>query len=351
MLSFNKQISIDRITISPDSKTFIIAEAGVNHNGDMKLAKQLVDIACDAKANAVKFQSFKTESLILESVEKAAYQKETTGSNTSQFEMLKKLEFSVEQMTELQAYCTQKGIVFLTTPFDEDSLQELDALNLPAYKISSTDLTNISFVTKVAEKGKPFILSTGMSYMEEISEVLAAIEKINTNVVLLQCTGNYPTIPSEVNLNVLETYQNKFDMLIGFSDHTAGIGASPYAVSMGAKVIEKHFTIDKNMDGPDHRASLDPNELAQLVKEIRLVESYLGSSTKRPTGAEEGTRNLLQKCLVAAKSIEKGEVFSSENIISKRTGGEGIPAFKYNDVIGKIASDQFNKDDIITLEP
>ena len=351
MLSFNKQIKIQDSLISPDTKSFIIAEAGVNHNGEMKLAKQLVDIAFEAQVDAVKFQSFKTESLILKSVEKAAYQKETTGSDASQFEMLKKLEFSVDQMAELQNYCTQKGIVFLTTPFDEDSLQELDALNLPAYKISSTDLTNISFVTKVAEKGKPFILSTGMSYMEEISEVLAAVETINQNVILLQCTGNYPTEPSEVNLNVLETYQKEFDMLIGFSDHTAGIGASPYAVAKGSKVIEKHFTIDKNMDGPDHRASLDPVELTQLVKEIRMVESYMGSATKSPTATEEGTRNLLQKCLVASKNITKGDVFSPDNIISKRTGGEGIPAFKYNDIIGKIACDIFYKDDIITLEP
>ena len=350
MISFNKKIIIQDTVISPKSKSFIIAEAGVNHNGEMKLAKELVDIACAAQADAVKFQSFKTESLILKSVEKAAYQKETTGTDASQFDMLKKLEFSIAQMAELKGYCVQKDIIFLTTPFDEDSLDELDEINLPAYKVSSTDLTNIAFVKKVAEKGKPFIPSTGMSYMEEIRKVLSAVEAINKNVILLQCTGNYPTEPKEVNLNVIETYQKEFDMLIGFSDHTAGIGASPYAVAKGAKVIEKHFTIDKSMDGPDHRASLDPDELTLLIKEIRKVENYMGSSTKSPTIAEEGTRNLLQKCLVASKDIAKGDVFSPDNIISKRTGGKGISALDYNDLIGEKANNNFNKDDIITLD-
>jgi len=349
MLSFNKNIHIENTLISDNSDSFIIAEAGVNHNGDIELAKQLVDIACSANANAVKFQSFNTESLILESVEKAVYQKNSSDEKTTQFQMLKKLEFSIEKMTVLQDYCNMKGITFLTTPFDELSLHELDQLNLPAYKVSSTDLTNISFVKKVASKGKPVIISTGMSYMKEIKKVLKEVSLINKDVILLQCTGNYPTDPSEVNLNIIETYQNEFDMLIGFSDHTAGIGASPYAIIKGAKVIEKHFTIDKNMEGPDHSASLNPDELNQFVKEIRTAEDYLGSSKKTPTNAENETRKKLQKCIVAAKNISKGDCFNKENIISKRTGGKGISALDYNEILGEIAHKDFEKNNIITL--
>ncbi|MBL4752377.1 MAG: N-acetylneuraminate synthase [Flavobacteriales bacterium] len=346
-MHFNNNIRIADRLISESSPTYIIAEAGVNHNGDIALARQLIDVAVEAKVDAVKFQSFKTESLILESVEKAAYQKVTTGASDSQFQMLKKLEMSVEQMIDLQAYCTERGITFITTPFDEDSLDELDALNLPAYKVSSTDLTNIAFVEKVAAKGKPVILSTAMSYIDEIQEVLRQVHPINQDIIILQCTGNYPTQPENINLKILNTYWETFDMLVGFSDHSAGVGASPFAVARGAKVIEKHFTLDKSMEGPDHIASLDPSELKELVSNIRTVEQYLGNPEKRPTASEEESRKKLQKCLVASKNILAGEFFTRDNIIGKRTGGIGISAMKYKEVIGLTATRDYSINEII----
>jgi len=348
-MQFNKDITIAERQISESSPTYIIAEAGVNHNGDMELAKQLIDVAADAKADAVKFQSFKTESLILESVEKAAYQKSTTGVEDSQFQMLKKLEMSIEQMKELKGYCEEKGITFITTPFDEDSLDELDELDVPAYKISSTDLTNIAFIEKVAAKNKPMILSTGMSYLEEIESVLEQVHAINQDVIILQCTGNYPTQADNINLKILDTFKSTFNVLVGFSDHSEGVGASPFAVALGAKLIEKHFTLDKDMEGPDHAASLSPDELKNLVSSIRTVEQYLGDAKKRPTDSEEETRKKLQKCLVAAQDILSGEFFSSENIVAKRTGGEGISALRYKEVLGQVADRSYSKNEIISI--
>lgn len=346
-MKFNRNIYIKDRLISESSPTYIIAEAGVNHNGKIKLAKELIDVAVEAKVDAVKFQSFKTESLILESVEKAKYQQETTGSADSQFQMLKKLEMSTDQMAELKSYCDERGITFLTTPFDEDSLDELDILDLPAYKVSSTDLTNIAFVEKVAGKGKPVILSTAMSYISEIKDVLEQVYTINKDIIILQCTGNYPTAPENINLNILNTYKDTFDMLVGFSDHSEGVGASPYAVARGAKLIEKHFTLDKSMEGPDHVASLNPQELKNLVKDIRMVETYLGDPEKRPTSSEEETRNKLQKCLVASRDIKEGEAFTASNIIGKRTGGIGISAMRFKEIIGQIAGRSFKKNEII----
>ncbi|NOQ75660.1 MAG: N-acetylneuraminate synthase [Crocinitomix sp.] len=349
-MNFNDSFQIGNFTISEGSPVFIIAEAGVNHNGDIELAKQLIDVAVAAGADAVKFQSFITEELILDNVEKATYQKETTERTETQFMMLKKLEFAVDNMKLLKAYCKTKNILFLTTPFDEKSLELLDELDLEAYKISSTDTTNIGFIRKVAKKGKPVILSTGMCYMHEVEKAVQTIAEINPNVVLLQCTSNYPVKANEVHLNVIKTFKNKFNMVIGFSDHTPSIGASPYAVAMGAKVVEKHFTLDKEMEGPDHRASLDPEELKAYIAEIRIVEQYLGEGSKTPTESEKDTRNRLQKCLVAAKAIKKGEAFDDDNIVAKRTGGNGISAIDYDNVIHKIASRDFDKNEIIITE-
>ncbi len=349
-MKFKKTIQIGNFSISKDSPVFIIAEAGVNHNGDMDLAKKLIDVAVESGADAVKFQSFITEELILDNVEKATYQKETTEKSESQFMMLKKLEFAVSRMKTLKAYCAEKEILFLTTPFDEKSLELLDALNLEAYKISSTDTTNIGFIRKVAAKGKPVIISTGMCYFDEVERALQVLSEVNQDAILLQCTSNYPVKDNEVHLNVINTFKNQFDMIVGFSDHTPSIGASPYAVAMGAKVVEKHFTLDKKMEGPDHRASLDPSELKAYIKEIRRVEQYLGSAEKEPTQDEKDTRNRLQKSLVAAKSISKGEIFSAENIVAKRTGGKGISALDYDTVIGKVAGRDYVKNEIIELK-
>jgi len=264
-MKFNKNISLGNYKISSGKPVFIIAEAGVNHNGSMERAKILIDVAASSGADAVKFQAFKTENLILKNVEKAKYQIETTGDGESQFEMLKKLEITRDQNIELVNYCKKKNILFLTTPFDEESLDELDALDLPAYKVASTDATNLPFLKKIAQKGKPVFLSTGMCYLSEVRLALEQIHEFNQNIVLLQCSANYPIKDKDANLNVINTYKQEFDVLVGYSDHSVGIGAAPYAVPMGAVVIEKHFTIDKNMEGPDHRASLSPSELKEFV--------------------------------------------------------------------------------------
>lgn len=346
-MKFNRTIYIEKKIISDYSPVFIIAEAGVNHGGDMEIAKKLIDVASDAGADAVKFQAFKTEHLILENVEKAPYQKKTTGKSESQYNMLKKLEVTKEQNLELIEYCRQKDIIFLTTPFDEYSLDELDSIDLPAYKVASTDTTNLPFLCKMAKKGKPVILSTGMSYLSEVRMALEEIYKYNQDVILLQCTANYPIRDDEANLNIIRTYQENFDIITGYSDHSVGIGASPYAVPMGAKVVEKHFTLSKDDEGPDHAASLNPQELKEYVKTIRRIEKYLGTNIKRPSLDELKTRASLQKSLVASRKLKKGNTFGKDDLIAKRTGGKGISPIYFNDLIGRIISKDYEKDEII----
>lgn len=348
-MMFSSQFAIGNRTISEQDKTFIIAEAGVNHNGDMKLAREMIDAASESGADAVKFQTFKAEKLILKNIEKAPYQKITTSSSESQYDMLKRLEVSKEQTKELKEYCQKKNIIFLSTPFEKTSLDELDELGVVAFKIAATDLTNIQFLRQVAEKGKPIILSAGMCYLEEAQRALETLYPINKDVVLLQCTANYPIQDEEANINVIRTFKEKFDILIGYSDHSQGVGASPYAVAVGAKVIEKHFTLDKNMEGPDHKASVTPKELQQLVADIRRVEKYLGSGIKMPSRSEQMTRKSLQKCLVALRPIKVGEMFGDNNIVAKRTNGIGISALYFDDVVGRTAIKEYNIDDIIDI--
>lgn len=349
-MNFEQNIEIDQKLVSESSRTFIVAEAGVNHNGDMDIAREMIDVAVKAGVDAVKFQTFKAEDLILENIEKAPYQKVTTGCEETQYSMLKRLEVSKEQNKELMDYCKKKGIIFLSTPFEKRSLDELDELGVPAFKVAATDLTNIQFLRQVAEKQKPIILSAGMCYLEEVQKALEAIYPINRQVVLLQCTANYPIQDTEANINVIRTFKEQFNILVGYSDHSEGVGASPYAVALGAKVIEKHFTLDKTMKGPDHRASVSPEELRQLVTEIRRVEKYLGDGKKMPSCSEQMTRKSLQKCLVAARPISAGEKFSNENIVAKRTNGVGISALYVDDVVGKTAQREYKEDEIIILE-
>ena len=348
-MKFNKEISISSKKISENNRTFIIAEAGVNHNGSMETAKKMVDVAVEAGVDAVKFQTFKADKLILNNIEKAPYQKKTTNVSENQYEMLKRLEVTKEQNKELMMYCKQRGILFLSTPFERDSLNELDELGVSAFKIAATDLTNIQFLRQVASKGKPIILSAGMCYQEEVRMALEAIEEINRDVILLQCTANYPIQDEEANIKVVQTLENQFDIITGYSDHSQGVGASPYAVALGAKVIEKHFTLDRDMEGPDHKASVTPDELKQLVQDIRRVEKYLGNGVKMPTCSEQMTRKSLQKYLVAAKDIKEGEKFTNENVVAKRTGGQGISALYIDEVIGKISNKHFIQDQIIIL--
>lgn len=348
-MRFNMRIEIGSFEISQTSKAFIIAEAGVNHGGDMGFARELIDLAHEAGADAVKFQSFKAESLILKNVKKATYQLKTTDFGESQFEMLRRLEVTKKQAMGLKNHCDKRGIIFLTTPFDEISLDSLDEFDLVAYKVASTDLTNLPFIKKVAKKGKPIILSTGMSYLEEVRLALEEIYQFNKNVILLQCTSDYPVSDEDANLKIINTFKNNFNILVGYSDHTVGIGAAPYAVVMGAKVIEKHFTLNKKLNGPDHKASLDPQELRRCIKEIRRGDRLLGSSIKKPTLSERETRNSLQKCLVASRQIRKGDFFSEYNIIAMRTGGIGISPIRYKDVLGKRAKKKFLKDEVILI--
>lgn len=346
-MHFEKEIYISGTCINAKTPTFVIAEAGVNHNGDIEVAKQMIDVAVEAGANAVKFQTFKTEDLILTSIEKAPYQKKTTDVSENQYMMLKKLEVSFEHHKILQKYCQERGIIFLTTPFESTSLKEIEQLDVPAIKVAATDLTNIKFLREVAALGKPIILSAGMCYMDEVRMALESIYPINKNVILLQCTANYPIKDEEANISVIDTFKKEFDILIGYSDHSVGVGASPYAVAKGAKVIEKHFTLDKDMSGPDHKASVTPDELKQLINEIRKVERYLGKDIKIPTFSEQGTRKSLQKCFVAARNIEQGECFTEKNIVAKRTNGEGISALYYDQLLLKKATRSYKVNDII----
>ena len=346
---FSKRIQVAGKYISSSDPVFIIAEAGVNHNGNIDLAYKLIDIATESHADAVKFQAFKTENLILANVVKAPYQQKTTDAGESQYEMLKRLEITLEQNMRLMEHCRKNNIIFLTTPFDEGSLDELDALNLPAYKIASTDLTNLPFLKKVAQKGKPVFLSTGMSYLHEVELALAEIYPWNKDLVLLQCTANYPIRDHEANLNVLSSFRQHFDVLLGYSDHTVGTGAAAYAIPMGARVVEKHFTIDKSQQGPDHRASLSPDELKLFVQQVRTVEMYMGSTEKVPTNDEMQTRNSLQKCLVAAVPIHQGQLITEEMIVAKRTGGEGISPIYYRSILNKPADRDYLPDDIIRM--
>lgn len=346
-MKFDQRIVIENKEISEDGRTFIIAEAGVNHNGDMSIAKKMIDVAVEAGADAVKFQTFKAEELILKNVEKAPYQKKTTSGDENQYEMLRRLEVSKEQNLELKHYCDEKKIIFLSTPFESVSLDELDDIGVGAYKVAATDLTNIQFLEQVAKKNKPIILSAGMCYLEEVEIALQTISKYNKKLILLQCTANYPISDDEANLRVIQTFKDKFGMIVGYSDHSEGVGASPYAVAIGAKVIEKHFTLDKSMGGPDQKASVSPDELKKLISEIRKVEKYLGNGIKMPSKSEQYTRKSLQKCLVAACDIQAEDVFSENNIVAKRTDGVGIGAIYYNDILGLPAQKSYRKNDII----
>lgn len=347
MLAFNRNICINGRVLSDNNPVYIIAEAGVNHNCDMDIAKKMIDVAIEAGVDAVKFQCFKTDNLILKNVEKAPYQLKTTESKESQYDMLKKLEVTREQNSMLIDYCKKCGITFLSTPFDIESLDELDELGVEAFKVAATDITNVQFLRQIAKKGKPMIVSAGMCYLEEVKIGLNAINQINKDVVLLQCTANYPIIDAEANIGVIDTLKKEFDLLVGYSDHSRGVGASPFAVARGAKVIEKHFTLDKNMNGPDHKASVNPEELCQLVKDIRRVEQYIGNSIKVPTVSEQNTRKSLQKCFVANKSIKQGERFTEDNITCKRTNGVGISALYYDMLVGTVADKDYSLGSII----
>jgi N-acetylneuraminate synthase len=354
-------------------KTFIIAEAGVNHNGSVALAKQLVDAAVEAGADAVKFQTFRAEKLVSMKAPKAEYQMKTTDAQESQYEMLKKLELDKHAHEELIEYCHKKGIQFLSTPFDLDSVDLLaQDFQLPLLKISSGDLTNAPLLLKAAQTGKSIILSTGMSTLGEIESALSVLaygylhqsapssfeecrqtyntenaqKMLKEKVTLLHCTTEYPTPYHEVNLKAMDTLQHAFGLRVGLSDHTQGIAIPIAAVARGAALIEKHFTLDHTLPGPDHQASLDPSELKQMVKLIRQVEEAMGTPLKQPTKSEIKNKQVVRKSLVAAQNIQQGDVFTKESLAIKRPGN-GISPFYYWNWLGKKADRDYEKDDLI----
>jgi N-acetylneuraminate synthase/N,N'-diacetyllegionaminate synthase len=321
--------------IGEGEPVFIIAEAGVNHNGDVELAKRLIDVAVEAGADAVKFQTFKAEVLVTATAPKAEYQTETTPVDESQLEMLRKLELSKQDHDVLSAYSRQKGILFLSTPFDEESADLLDALAVPAFKISSGDLTNSPLLSHVAKKNKPIMLSTGMA---DLAEVRDAVETLNAagcdKIVLLHCVSDYPADPGDVNLRAMQTMRETLNLPVGFSDHTQGLEVALAAAALGAAVIEKHFTLDRALPGPDHRASLEPDELKKFVSGIRTVQSSLGSGEKVPTPRELETAKVARRSIVATQTIAAGQVVE-RNMIAMKRPGTGIPPARLDSVVGR----------------
>jgi N,N'-diacetyllegionaminate synthase len=328
---------------------FIIAEAGVNHNGSIDLAKQLIDVAVDSDADAVKFQTFKAEKLVSKNAQKADYQKQTTDASESQFDMIKKLELDMETHKELIAYCQEKDIIFLSTPFDHESIDMLNNLGLKIFKIPSGEITNLPYLKHIGSLEKQVILSTGMSNLQEVEDALNILVDAGTpkeNITILHANTMYPTPMEDVNLNAMLTIQKEFGVAIGYSDHTLGIEVDIAAVTMGASCIEKHFTLDKAMDGPDHKASLEPEELKTMVVSIRNIEKALGSSEKKPSPSESVNIEIARKSIVAKQDIKKGDLLTDANIAVKRPGN-GISPMKWDDVVNSIATKSYNTDDLI----
>jgi len=329
---------------------FIIAEAGVNHNGSIEIAKKLIDVAVDAGVDAVKFQTFKAEKLVSKDAQKAAYQKENmSSSDNSQFAMLKKLELDIETHHELIAYCKSKNIMFLSTPFDHESIDMLNDLGLEIFKIPSGEITNLPYLKHIGSLNKEVILSTGMADIGEIEDALDVLINAGTKkeaITVLHANTMYPTPMEDVNLNAMVTIGNTFDVAFGYSDHTLGIEVDIAAVAMGATVIEKHFTLDKTMEGPDHKASLEPDELKSMVKAIRNIEVALGSKIKKPTPSEKPNIEIARKSIVAQKAIKKGEKFSEENLTVKRPG-TGISPMRWDEIVGTIAQKDYKADELI----
>ena len=328
----------------------IIAEAGVNHNGDMKLAKQMVDKAKEAGADYVKFQTFQPEKLVSKYADKAEYQKKTTGSEESQLEMLKKLALSQDDFRELKDYCNQVGIGFLSTPFDMESIDFLNDLQMDFWKIASGEITNLPYLIKIAKTGKPIVLSTGMCQMEEVEEALKWLKESGAgDITLLHCNTQYPTPMEDVNLYAMQSLKRQFHLPTGYSDHTVGIEVPIAAVTLGAVVIEKHFTLDKTMEGPDQAASLSPEELTAMVRAIRNIENALGSGEKGVTPSEMANRAVARKSIVAAGNIRKGDIFRESNLAIKRPG-DGISPMRWFDVLGKAAKRDYSEDELIAEE-
>lgn len=338
---------INTVVNGESNSTYIIAEIGVNHNGDINLALKMIDAAYEAGADAVKFQSFKSDKLVSRFAEKAKYQQDHTGTNETQLEMLKKLELSPEDHLIIKEYCAKKNIDFLSTPFDEETAIFLKEIGIHAYKVGSGDLTNIPFLRKIDEFGLPIILSTGMSNLGEIEEALEVINK--SSIALLHCTSSYPAPVEDINLRAMVTIQKAFNKVVGYSDHTEGIEIALAAVALGARIIEKHFTLDKNLPGPDHKASLEPHEFKQLVKSIRIVEKSLGDGVKRCMPSEENTKEVARKSLVVSQNLKPGDILTRKNLAIKRPG-TGIQPKDYNLLLGKTVKREVKQDQVLTWD-
>jgi len=331
------------------NKVFIIAEAGVNHNGSIDVAKKLIDVASASGADAVKFQTFKAENLATKNAKKANYQMETTNNKESQFNMLKKFELDIEAHKKLISYCNKKSIMFLSSPFDQDSIKLLDNLGLATFKIPSGEIINLPYLRHIGKLNKKIILSTGMANINEIKDALDVLIQAGTkknNIIVLHANTEYPTPMEDVNLKAMVTIGKTFDVSYGYSDHTLGIEVDIAAVAMGATCIEKHFTLDCNMEGPDHKASLEPDGLKAMVKAIRNIELAIGNGLKRPSKSELPNIQIVRKSIVAKFLIKKGDILSENNLAIKRPGN-GINPMKWDEIVGTKAIKDYNEDDLI----
>ncbi|MCX2982115.1 N-acetylneuraminate synthase [Halieaceae bacterium IMCC14734] len=331
--------------------TLIIAEAGVNHNGDLVLAKQLIDCAAAAGADLVKFQTFSADRQVTRTAAKADYQTQTTDKLESQHEMLRRLELDADMHRELIAHCAARDIGFFSTAFDIESIDLLVSLGQDLFKIPSGEMTNLPYLRHIGQLGKKVIVSTGMATLGEVEAAIDALEQAGTpraNIAVLHCTTEYPTPMAEVNLRAMQSMQHAFGLEVGYSDHTPGIEVSIAAVAMGGSVIEKHFTMDRTLPGPDHKASLEPDELAALVAAIRNIEVAMGDGIKRLTPSEARNEPVMRKSILASQAIKAGEIFSNDNVIAKRPG-TGISPMRWDQVIGRAASRDFAEDELIEL--
>tara|TARA_Y100000389_G_C17432660_1_gene503651 strand:+ start:907 stop:1902 length:996 start_codon:yes stop_codon:yes gene_type:complete len=328
---------------------FVIAEAGVNHNGSIDLAKKLVDVASDAGADAVKFQTFRAENISTKSAKKAVYQKNIINREESQFSMLKKIELDESGHKELVSYCNDRGIIFMSSPFDQESIELLKNIDLQIFKIPSGEITNLPYLKIIGRLNKKIIISTGMSEISEIKDALDILIESGSkkeNITVLHANTEYPTPIEDVNLKAMVKIGNTFDIQYGYSDHTLGIDVVIAAVAMGACCIEKHFTLDKKMEGPDHKASLEPDELKKMVKAIRNTETALGSSIKKPSNSEMKNISIVRKSIVAKTDITRGEKFTEKNITIKRPGN-GMSPMRWDEIIGTNATKDYSKDEFI----
>ena len=330
-------------------KVFIIAEAGVNHNGSLELAKKLIDVASESGVDAVKFQTFKADKLVSKTAQKAEYQKETTDANESQYDMIKKLELDEAAHHELIKYCKSKNILFLSTPFDHESIALLYGLGMSIFKIPSGEITNLPYLRQIGSFGKEVILSTGMADLGEVEDALDVLVQAGTpkeNITILHATTEYPCPMDEVNLKAMQTMLHAFGAKVGYSDHTQGIEIPIAAVAMGARVIEKHFTLDREMPGPDHKASLEPDELKAMVQAIRHVEKALGDGMKKPSKSEPKNKAIARKSILTCKAIKQGEKLTKENLTIKRPGN-GMSPMRWDEVIGSVALRDYVEDELL----